>query len=354
MNTQVTQSWPVESHNLVDGFSRYTTKNLLIPKRETFSDTPSLSDSNSYPSARHFIESNTKSADLYHLRNDCVVPVFSKDNEITISHQNFIETIWNVAHKLFSYERIDQPEIRVSHIVKGRIPEAIHKPVGQLLESDKTIYYERMAFCFEIPSIYEEIDSNRLNLSIGGVRAYNHENLYSKKTAEKFKVFIGFKNLVCCNLCISTDGYQSELRAMSIQDLFDAAIHLFQSYNTEKHIQRMSAMREQHLTEHQFAQLIGKTRLYQYLPQSDRKKLPAMEFTDSHINAVAKAYYSDAHFSKEDDSSIDLWRVYNLFTGANKSSYIDTFLDRSLNALQLISGIGRAIEGDSQYKWFIE
>ena len=79
-----------------------------------------------------------------------------------------------------------------------------------------------------------------------------------------------------------------------------------------------------------------------------------MEFTDSHINAVAKAYYSDAHFSKEDDSSIDLWRVYNLFTGANKSSYIDTFLDRSLNALQLISGIGRAIEGDSQYKWFIE
>lgn len=78
------------------------------------------------------------------------------------------------------------------------MPEAINKPVNQLLDSDRAIYYERIAFCFEIPSIYEDIEGNRLNLSIGGVRAYNHENLYSKKSAEKFKIFIGFKNLVCC------------------------------------------------------------------------------------------------------------------------------------------------------------
>lgn len=51
---------------------------------------------------------------------------------------------------------------------------------------------------------------------------------------------------------------------------------------------------------------------------------------------------------------IDLWKVYNLFTGANKSSYIDTFLDRSLNATQLIAGIGRALEGDTEYRWFVE
>ena len=67
-----------------------------------------------------------------------------------------------------------------------------------LLEEEKTIYYERMMFCFEIPTIFETIDGSRLNLTIGGVRAYNHENLYSKKSMEKFKVFIGFKNLVCC------------------------------------------------------------------------------------------------------------------------------------------------------------
>ena len=354
MNAQTAQSRPAESYDLFDGFIRYGTETPTVPITESQARNIPLLGTNPSPSSRHFIESNTKSVDLAHLKQDCVVPVFSKDNEVTVSHQNLIETVWSAAHKQFPCEVIDQPEIRVSHIVKGRIPEAIHKPVGQLLESDKTIYYERMMFCFEIPSVYEEIEGNRLNLSVGGVRAYNHENLYSKKTAEKFRVFIGFKNLVCCNLCVSTDGYQNELRAMSVQDLFDATLRLFLSYDAERHVKRMSAMREQYLTERQFAQLIGKTRLYQYLPQTERKGLPAMEFTDSHINAVAKAYYCDEHFSRGNDSAIDLWRVYNLFTGANKSSYIDTFLDRSLNAIRLIEGIGKAIEGDARYGWFIE
>ena len=115
------------------------------------------------------------------------------------------------------------------------------------------------------------------------------------------------------------------------------------------------ARADQAEAERQLAQLIGKTRLYQFLPPSERKLLPAMEFTDSHINAIARAYYADKNFGRENSATdIDLWRVYNLFTGANKSSYIDTFLDRSLNATNLIIGIGRALEGDSEYRWFIE
>ena len=43
----------------------------------------------------------------------------------------------------------------------------------------------------------------------------------------------------------------------------------------------------------------------------------------------------------------------NLLTGANKSSYIDSFLDRSLNAGELSSGICRALKGDDEYSWFI-
>ena len=305
--------------------------------------------------SRHFIEANTKAVDISHLREDCIVPVFSKDNELTISHQMFIETILGAAYRMFPNEAIDAPDIVVSHIIKGRIPEAIHKPVSQLLETDKTIYYERMAFCFEIPTIYEDVAGNRLNLSIGGVRAYNHENLYSRKTMERFKVFIGFKNLVCCNLCVSTDGLKSDMRVMSVQELFEQSLRLFQQYNAQAHLSQMSQLQNRALTEHQFAQLIGKTRLYQFLPPKERKALPTMEFTDSHINAIARAYYSDDNFGRVDTASdIDLWRVYNLFTGANKSSYIDTFLDRSLNATNLITGIGRALEGDSEYAWFIE
>lgn len=46
---------------------------------------------------------------------------------------------------------------------------------------------------------------------------------------------------------------------MSVQDLFDATLRLFLSYDAERHVKRMSAMREQYLTERQFAQLIDRT-----------------------------------------------------------------------------------------------
>jgi hypothetical protein len=49
-----------------------------------------------------------------------------------------------------------------------------------------------------------------------------------------------------------------------------------------------------------------------------------------------------------------MWRVYNLFTGANKSSYIDTFLSRARNATDLTNGLTRALDGDEQYRWFVE
>lgn len=307
------------------------------------------------PRRKHFIEANTQPIDLINLKNECVVPVFSKDNEITISHPNFIETVYNAAQELFRGESIDEPDIMVSHVIKGRIPEAIHKPVAQLLDSDKTIYYERMAFAFEIPSIHEDINGNRLNLCITGVRAYNRENLHSKKTAEKFSISIGFKNLVCCNLCTFTDGYKADLKAMSCGELFRSTIQLFQSYNASKHLEMMKELTGSYLTEHQFAQFIGKSRLYQCLPSKEQRKLPSMELTDSQINMVAKSYYHDDNFKKEHgEKEINLWKFYNMLTSANKSSYIDNLLDRSLNASQLAGGINRALKGDNDYKWFIE
>ena len=85
-----------------------------------------------------FIEANTKEVSMEHLKSECIVPVFSKDNEITISHPNFIETVWEAANRVFPNDSIELPEIRVSHIIKGRTPEAIHKSVKDLLEEDKT------------------------------------------------------------------------------------------------------------------------------------------------------------------------------------------------------------------------
>ena len=301
-----------------------------------------------------FIEANTKEVSIGHLKGDCIVPVFSKDNEITISHPSFIESVWEAANKVFPSERIELPEIRVSHIIKGRTPEAIHKPVKELLEEDKTIYYERMMFCFEIPTIHEDIAGNRLNLTIGGVRAYNHENLYSRKGMEKFKLFIGFKNLVCCNMCVSTDGFKSELKVMDVNGLSNAAMQLFQEYNAARHLYCMGAFKDSYMTEHQFAQFLGKSRLYQYLPAGQKKTLPQMLMTDTQIGVVAKSFYNDDNFSLPDNQGeISMWNVYNLLTGANKTSYIDNFLDRAYNAAQLADGLNKALYGDNEYSWFI-
>ena len=130
---------------------------------------------------------------------------------------------------------------------------------------------------------------------------------------------------------------------------------LFQQYDAEKHLRLMKSFTGSYLTEHQFAQFLGKSRLYQCLPAREKKCLPYMELTDSQINMVAKAYYNDDNFKREHgENEINLWKFYNMLTGANKSSYIDNFLDRSLNATQLTEGIDRALHGDNTYKWFIE
>ena len=107
------------------------------------------------------------------------------------------------------------------------------------------------------------------------------------------------------------------------------------------------------MTESQFAQFLGKCRLYQYLPLPERKKLPSLLMTDTQVGLVAKSYLDDPDFGKDGNNSISLWKVFNLLTGANKSSYIDNFLDRAENASSLTSGLCMALYGDPEYSWFL-
>ena len=305
------------------------------------------------PKTLHFIEANTLEVDLNHLANDCITPVFAKDNELTINHAQFIETIQEAVQDFFKGETVDNADVRVSHIIKGRTPDALHKKANELLETDKTIYYERCAFSIDVPTIYQDVNGNRLNLSIVGVRAYNQMNLYSKKVPELFRLAIGFKNQVCCNMCIFSDGYKDDLRVSSTTDLYRAALELFNNYNIAKQIHLMQQLGNTSMTEHQFCQILGKMRLYQCLPTGVQKHLPRMLLTDTQINSVAKAYINDSNFGGE-SGELNMWNFYNLLTGANKSSYIDSFLDRSMNASEIAMGINAALHGDETYKWFID
>ncbi len=301
-----------------------------------------------------FIEANTESVSLSHLKEKCVIPVFSRDNEITLSHQEFIETALSAVATLFPNEAINAPEIRVSHQIKGRTPDALHIPTKDLQDFQRTSYFERMAFIIKIPGITETINGNKLELTVGGVRAYNQENLYSKKTYEKFKFFIGFQNMVCCNLCVSTDGFQSEIRAMSHLDLEDKMIQVLSNYRAQEHLNSMQNLLERSLTERDFAQIIGKSRLYNYLPRKDKSLIPELLLNDGHINTVAKDYYQDESFCRNANGEISMWEFYNLLTGSNKTSYIDTFLERGVNSFQFSEGISKALSGSStNYSWFL-
>ena len=301
-----------------------------------------------------FIEANTESVSLSHLKSKNVIPVFTKDNEITLSHQEFIETAISAIATIFPNEPIDTPEIRVSHQIKGRTPDALHIAAKDLEEHQRTSYFERMAFIIRVPGITETINGNKLALTIGGVRSYNLENLYNKKTYEKFKFFIGFQNMVCCNLCISTDGYQNEIRAMSHLDLEAKMLQTLAEYKAQEHLNSMKNLLNNSLSERDFAQIIGKSRLYNYLPKKEKSLIPELLLNDGHINTVAKDYYQDESFCRNPNGDISMWEFYNLLTGSNKSSYLDTFLDRSVNAFEFTQGISKALSGSStNYAWFL-
>lgn len=289
-------------------------------------------------SAKSFIEANTIASSLKEVKHEHIIPVFLKDNEPVISHAEFIETALGVTMDIFNGETVLRPNVRLSHAIKGRVPEAKHKPASALLEHEKTIYYERMAFIIEVPSVYQDIDGNRLSMTIGGVKAYNLDNLYNRSGADQhFKIFVGFQNKVCTNLCVSTDGYQSNLKVKTVDALKMAIKVMLQDFDAVHVAGQLRDFQNYELTEQQFAQLIGRCRMYRHLPDEIRQDVQELMFGDSQINAICNDYYRDQTFCRHEDGRLNLWRLYNLFTGANKSSYIDTFLDRSVNAFQLTS-----------------
>lgn len=301
---------------------------------------------------RNFIEANTVQVDLEHLKSECIIPVFAKDNESTISHSEFIESTKEVVEEILDYKGVLKPEIRVSHQIKGRIPSAVAKPAKELLEHEKTLYYERMAFVIEIPEFSEMINGNQLSLSIGGVRSYNQENLFSKKSIEKFKVFIGFQNKVCTNLCISTDGLKHDIRVSSVLELKAKIYELINSYDKKKHLEQMEDMSSFSITETQFSHLIGKMKLYSFLDKETKRNLFHLNINDNQINSIVKDYHLDPNFARFENGTINFWRLYNLFTEAAKSAYIDTNFEKNVNAYEFINYLANFIKYDTD-NWFL-
>ena len=300
----------------------------------------------------NFLEANTNSISLEELTEQCVVPTWA-NQELTISHQDFINTVHDAALNVFSGETVNNPEIRVSHIVRGRIPSALGKRSNELLESEKTQFFQRLAFAFTIPSIHECIDGQRLELCVGGVRNYSDLNLYrANRGMEKFTVFIGWRVSVCSNQVLTGEGVRLSMEVMSLHELYKSVLELFYRFNLEKDIQLLQSLTQTRLTESQFAQIVGRMRLYQALPSYHQRRVPKLLITDSQINNVCRDYYNNPNFGTK-DSTISMFDFHNLLTESNKSSYIDSYVQRAINATDVAVGIAKALQGDSEYSWFL-
>ena len=300
----------------------------------------------------NFLEANTNAITLQELTEQCVVPTWA-NQELTISHQDFINTVHDAACNVFAGETINNPEIRVSHIVRGRTANSLHKRTSELLESEKTQFYQRLAFAFTIPSLHECIDGQRLELCIGGVRNYSDLNLYrANRGMEKFSIFIGWRVNVCSNQVLTGQGVRLNIEVMSLHDLYKAVLDLFYNFNLEKDIQLLQSLTQTRLSESQFAQIVGRMRLYQALPSYLQREIPKLLITDSQINNVCRDYYNNPNFGHK-DNTISLFDFHNLLTAANKASYINDYVQRGINATEITVGIGKALQGDSEYSWFL-
>lgn len=257
----------------------------------------------------------------------------------------------------FNGETFGELECRVSHPIRGRIPSALQKPANLLTEADKTLFYQRFCFCFELTSMTKTIDGQPICLTIGGVRAYNEQNLYANKSPEKLKIFIGWRVKVCSNLMLSCDGLQDRLEVMSSLDIYKSALDLFTAFDPIDNFNMLENLVNTRLSTQEFCNIIGRMRLYQALPARTRQELhlPELLLGDSQINAATREFVGNENFGLNGQDTISCYQLLQCLNESSKSSYIDTFLTKNRNCVEIATGIQKAIEGrdTENYSWFL-
>ena len=302
----------------------------------------------------NFIESNTQAITLEELSGN-LIPTWA-DNSLTISHTNFIKTVRAAGEQVFG--NLTPVEIRTSHPIQGRRPEAIHKKRNELTDSDKTIYYQRMAFISHVVGLSREVNGQIVNLTIGGVRNYADDQLYRTATPQRFKIFVGFQVAVCSNMMLTCDGNSGVIQCLTEADVFQKAMELFTSFNPKREniLTQLANLQTTRMSEQQFCNIIGRMRLYQALPTAEQHPLPNLLIGDQAVNEAVRGYFQNPNFSKrEGEDGISCWNFLQLMTEAVKGSYIDKFADRNQNAVDMTLGIQNALNGNDTegYSWFL-
>lgn len=302
----------------------------------------------------NFIESNTQAITLEELSEKSIVPTFS-DNSLTISHQDFMMSVYDAAEKVFG--ELTPIECRVSHPINGRVPTALNKKASELTDAEKTVYYQRLAWISHVSNLKRTINGQEVCLTIGGVRGYNDDNLYSRPGPMRFKIFVGWQVRVCSNLMLQCSGFSGIFECMSGADINKKAVDLYASFNPEKdnNLEILENLQDTRIDENQFCNIIGRMRLYQALPVAQQHELPQLILGDQAVNEAVRQYVNNPNFGRRQGNDISTWDLMQLFNEAVKSSYIDKWLERNQNCTDFAIGIQNALNDndDEGYSWFL-
>lgn len=302
-----------------------------------------------------FILGNTIEVDINRLQEDYLVPVFSRDNVESISHYDFISSVFEAAQEHFTGQQFNAPIIRCSHELKVRTKFGAGKLVENLNPEDSGSYMQRIMFVIEIPSITYEVNGNILNLQIVGVRNYADVNLLGNSSQKQtFSVGCGFNNTVCTNGLLRSDGCNLAIKVTNTVDLVKYCLEVFRGYDYQCHIDEMKKLNSTMIDVPTLAQFLGRARMYNALPSRQKAELNLPEFIlpEAQINSLIRDYYTDENFGGF-GREISVWNFYQLLTNY-KNNYIDLAMPRTINAYETSLGISKAIrKEDDAWSWFI-
>lgn len=327
---------------------------ILTPKGEQIM--PELEMESGQGDHPNFIESNTHGISFEELIEQHVTPTFA-DGSLTLSSGDIIKATMKAAEEVFG--ELTPVEIRVSHRIQGRTPEAMNKPTSELTDDDTTTFYQRMAFVARVKSITREINGVEAHLVVAGCRAYNEDKLFSRPSPSKVKLAVGWMVRVCSNSCITSDGASGSIECMTAADVYEHALSLFNSFNPKKEdaLEMLENLGNTFISEKEFCQIIGRLRLYQALPISEQNKLPKFILGDQAVNKIVYGFVSNKNFGKQpEEERISLWQFLQLANESVKQgSYINDFFEKILNCTSFTFGLQRAILGLDQdgYDWFL-
>lgn len=309
------------------------------------------------PPQPSFIEANTSEVSLSDLKTKCIIPTFGMTNELTLSHQEIAESIYAAAAEKYGKNNVSDMEFRVSHPISGRTPDAIHKKTNELLDSEKTLFYQRIAACLTVKSKSGTLCGEDTNFTIGFVRSYHTTNLYGSKTPEKITIYCGTAVRVCSNLCLSLNGLRDNVECMTGADVYQNISELLDSYqaNYNQDMERLEGLGRTRITISQFCRLIGRLRLYQALSTQEQHKLPEILLGDALCNEATRLFVSSRWGLKDGQDSINCFEMLQCFNEACKQSYIHNFLSKNVNCTELCLNVQKVLEGDNEnpYSWFL-